>query len=115
MANAIEKLTKELAEVGNDKYVAAVKEAVFEMLCDMCNKSPELEQIVANSAKNLNDCLLEVVKDVRGSISDIGAYRRAVKYYCPDADIEFDMRIVMPGNVAGPKRSADVINIFDIL
>lgn len=115
MANAIEKLTKELAEVGNDKYVAVVKEATFEMLCDMCNKSPEFEEVVANSAKSLNDCLLEVVKNVKSSISDIEAYRRAVKCYCPDADIEFDMRIVTPGNVAGPKQSADVINIFDIL
>ncbi len=115
MANAIEKLTDELSNVSNDKYIVAVKEAVFEMLCDMCNKSPEFEQVVAESAKSLNDCLLEVVKDVKNSISDIDVYRRAVKCYCPDADIEFDMRIIMPGNVADPKQSADVINIFDIL
>lgn len=118
MAGAIAKLTDELQQVDEkNRYIAVIKNETFEMLCDMCNKSEAFEKIIAESDKTLNACLSEVVKVVvNNGISDIEAYRRAVKFYCPDADIAFDMRIILPEQEnAAPKEPQNIINIFDII
>lgn len=118
MAGAIQKLTDELQQVDKkNKYIEVIKNDTFEMLCDMCNKSEAFEKIIAESDKNLNACLSEVVKGVRNNgISDLEAYRRAVKFYCPDADIAFDMRIILSEQEApAPKETKNIINIFDII
>lgn len=118
MAGAIAKLTDEfqVKYVGN-KYINAVKDEIFEMLCDLCNKSEAFEKVIVESDKTLNECLEEITKGLGQSISDIELYRRAVQFYCPDADIHFDMRIEMPNEKASPSivEPAHIINIFDIV
>ncbi len=118
MAGAIAKLTDELQTVDKrNKYVNAVKNETFEMLCDLCNQSDTFENVIAESGKTLNDCLLEITKGIGTSISDIELYRRAVQFYCPNANIYFDMRIEMPNEEtkSGTAEPQNIINIFDII
>ncbi len=118
MAGAIVKLTDELQKVDKvNKYIAAVKDETFEMLCDLCNQSEAFEKVIAESNKSLNDCLLEITKNIDKSISDIELYRRAVQFYCPDANVYFDMRIEMPNEKTAPSTAepTNIINIFDII
>ena len=118
MAGAIQKLTDELQikYVGN-KYIEAVKNETFEMLCDLCNQSETFEKVIAESNKTLNQCFEEITKNIGSTISDIELYRRAVQFYCPDANVYFDMRIEMPNEKTVPSTAEpqNIINIFDVL
>lgn len=116
---AITKLTDELTAFKGDRYGEVVKEAVAEALMDFCNKSEEFAAIIAASDKTLSDCIVAIMKGCGKAISDIEVYRRAVRFYCPGADIQFDMVISLPGKEAEAQEPATprakLINIFDIL
>ncbi len=74
---AIKKLREELKTIkkGN-QYVNAVKKPVTDVLISFCKQEDEFAQAIVQSDKTLEDCLNTVVKDVKGSISDIDAYTR---------------------------------------
>ena len=119
---AISKLTDELAAFKGNRYGEVVKEAVAEALMDFCNKSETFAAIIAASKHTLSDCVKEIMEGCGVAISDIEAYRRAVQFYCPEANVSFDMVIELPGgtdDTAGTSPTASdepkIINIFDIL
>lgn len=115
---AITKLTDELTEFKGDRYGETVKSAVAETLMDFCNKSEDFAAIIAASDKTLSECIAAIMKGCGRAISDIEVYRRAVRFYCPDADVQFDMVISMPGKAEKQEPAAQhakLINIFDIL
>lgn len=96
---AIKKLREELKAIkkGN-QYVNAVKKPVTDVLISFCKQEDEFAQAIVQSDKTLEDCLNTVVKDVKGSISDIDAYTRAVRFYFPTAGIDFKMTIDLCAN-----------------
>ena len=118
---AISKLTDELAAFKGNRYGEVVKDAVAEALMDFCNKSDAFASIVAASKRTLSDCVKEIMEGCGVAISDIEAYRRAVQFYCPEANVSFDMVIELPGSTdaaASDMSTSDEpksINIFDIL
>lgn len=122
---AITKLTDELAAFKGDRYGEAVKNELAEALMDFCNKSEDFSRIIAEDKRTLSDCAAKIMKGCGSCISDIEVYRRAVQFYCPDANVSFDMVIELPGKPAPvpkaepapekPARTGKLINIFDIL
>jgi hypothetical protein len=55
-----------------------------------------------------------VAKGVHGSISDIEAYRRAVQYYFPGAEVEMQMVIhVNPYQTTEPEPGGIVLSLSD--
>lgn len=96
---AIRKLKDELKRVKKGgQYVNAVKKPVTDVLISFCKQEPEFAQAIVQSGKKLEDCLNAVVKDVKGSISDVDAYTRAVRFYFPIAGIDFKMTIDLCAN-----------------
>lgn len=81
----------------------AIASAVREALESFCVQETEFEQAIEQSGKTFQACLDEVVKDCGSCLSDIEAYRRAVKFYFSTAMVSFRMEIDLCGNNGAEK------------
>ena len=76
----------------------AIASAVREALESFCDQEPEFEQAIEQSEKTFQECLESVVDKCGSCLSDIEAYRRAVKFYFSTATVSFHMTIDLSGN-----------------
>lgn len=108
---AIEKLTKELQDFKGGQAETYLAPFIKKTLADFCMQDEEFAQAVVQSDKTLSQCVAEVAKDASKTkaISDIEAYRRAVQFYFPGADIAFSMQINLSASVE--KQSEQKINL----
>ena len=100
---ALEKLEKEYKSGSYDRYASAMKAAVKKALMDFCRQDDEFSQAVVQGG-TFSDCMKAVAKSVGSSISDLEAYRRAVRFYFPGAEIHVKMTIDLIGD-AGKAES----------
>lgn len=95
----IDKLRRELTGL-NDKRLSrqgkAMAKPVEQMLESFCGQDARFAEAVEQCDKTLTDCMEAVSKDVQYAISDVDAYRRAVQFYFPDAEVDFRCLIVLP-------------------
>lgn len=91
---AKEKLTKEASSGKFDRKGEAMKSAVVKALKEFCRQSEVFAEAVAHG-KSFEECMKAVSNGVGGSISDLEAYKRAVRYYMKDADVRFCMEITV--------------------
>ena len=119
---AIQKLGKELKELkkGSSK-VKAMKQPVHDALAEFCRQDEEFAQAVLQGG-SFTDCMAAVAAGVSGSISDLDAYRRAVQFYFPGADIRFQMQINLCASVEDDPEPAPerpdrpkVLSLFDLM
>ena len=89
---AKDKLNEEYKNFKGDRYQQAMRSAVKDALLTFIEQDNEFAQAVAQGG-SFADCMKAVSKGVSSSISDIDAYKRAVQYYFPGADISFIMTI----------------------
>lgn len=80
----------------------AIAPATAAALSSFCEQEPEFEQAIEQSGKTFQECLDEVAKGVRGSISDIDVYRKAAKFYFSTATVNFVMNIDLAGGNGAP-------------
>ena len=66
---------------------------------------------------SFKDCMAAVAKGVGGSISDLEAYRKAVRFYFKGADVRFRMEIDLCPTAEEAPRSAQkkILDIADFL
>ena len=102
---ALEKLDKEYKSGSYDKYGSAMKAAVKKTLVDFCRQDAEFAQAVVQGG-SFSDCMKAVAKNCGSSISDLEAYRRAVQFYFPGAEIRMQMTIDLIGAAAGKEETA---------
>lgn len=96
-----------------DRYGEAMKKDVAAALLDFCEQDAEFAQAVAQGG-SFKDCMAAVSKGIGGSISDLEAYRRAVQFYFPGADIRFQMTIDLCASVnARTSGRTVVVDLFD--
>lgn len=88
---AIEKTTAERKRVKGQKETVMAN-AVLDMLHEFCIQSSVFAKAVAEGG-SFADCMSAVAKGVGNSISDIDAYKKAVRFYLPGADIVVKMDI----------------------
>lgn len=93
---ALKKLDAGTVSGQKEKVMAG---AVAKVLQDFCRQDAEFAQAVAQGG-SFADCMHNVAKGVGGSISDIDAYKKAVRFYFPGADISVQMRIDLIGDAA---------------
>lgn len=101
-----------------DRYAAAMKEAVKAQLIDFCEQEDEFAQAVVQGG-SFEDCMKAVAKDCGNCLSDLEAYRRAVQFYFPGAEIRMQMSIDLIG-AAGVDDTGNVgggiiLNLSDFL
>ena len=97
---AIERLRDDKGLSGNKER--AMAPAVREALEKFCEEDGEFAQAVAQGG-SFPECMKAVAKGVGGSISDIEAYRKAVQFYFPGAEIETTMHVRLCGDDAKPE------------
>lgn len=103
---ATEKTTQERKQVKGQKETAMAN-AVLDMLHEFCIQSSIFAKAVAEGG-SFADCMTAVAKGVGSHISDVDAYKKAVKFYLPDADIAVRMDIQ---TASQPKNAEPVQSI----
>lgn len=119
---AIQKLDKEQKDLKTKSHhVNAMKQAVHDALSEFCRQDEEFAQAVLQGG-SFADCMAAVSAGVGISISDRDAYRRAVQFYFPGADIRFQMTLNLCAGVEdGPKPAPErpdkpkVLSLFDLM
>ena len=114
---AIEKLQQETKDFKGDKYGQAVYKAVALQLTDFCRQDDEFAQAVVQNGKTLSECCAEITKGCGMSMSDLDAYKKAVAFYFPGADIKCSMTINLCASVEreAEKSHGIILNLEDFL
>ena len=102
---ALKKLEEEYKSGSFDMYANIMKSAVKDTLADFCRQDDEFAQAVVQGG-SFTDCMKAVAKNCGSGISDLEAYRRAVRFYFPGAEIRFQMTVDLIGDAAGERESA---------
>lgn len=100
---AHEKLNKERSAVSGQKE-KAMASCVLDVLKDFCTQEPEFAQAVVQSG-SFADCMKKVAAGVGGSISDLEAYKKAVQFYFPGAEIQMQLTIDLVGSATKKDES----------
>ena len=95
---ALKKLREGAKNVRGSKETA-MKDAVRATLETFCTQDEEFAQAVVQGG-DFQACMAAVAKGVGGSISDLEAYRKAVQFYFPGAEIRMQMTIDLIGAAA---------------
>ena len=118
---AIQKLDRELSELNRGSaQVLAMKQPVRDALAEFCRQDEEFAQAVLQGG-SFADCMAAVANGVGQSISDLDAYRRAVQFYFPGADIRFQMSINLCASVENEREVPErqdkpkVLDLFDLM
>ena len=107
---AMKKLEAEKKAGSYDRYAGAMKDAVYDALEGFCRQDAEFAQAVAQGG-TFTDCMKAVAKSCGSSISDLEAFRRAVRFYFPGADVKFHMTVNLCADVeAEATAAASVVN-----
>ena len=97
------KLEAEKGSGSYDRYASAMKSAVCEALDGFCRQDAEFAQAVVQGG-TFADCMKAVAADARTfgnghGIPDLEAFRRAVRFYFPGADVKFHMTVNLCADV----------------
>lgn len=111
---AIEKIEKELNEAKKTGNVRVIINDVAATLKNFANQDEEFAQAIVQNEKTLQNCCEHILKGVSSGISDIEAYKKAVDFYFPGAEVTVEMSINLCGSVEKEKPSI-VIDITDFM
>ena len=81
-----------------DRYAEIMKDAVCDALDGFCRQDSEFAQAVVQGG-TFEDCMKDVAKNCGKGISDLEAFRRAVRFYFPGADVKFHMTVNLCADV----------------
>ena len=102
---ALKKIQGEFKNGKFDRYGNAMKTDVLRQLEDFIEQDDEFAQAVAQGG-SFEDCMKAVAKSVGGSISDLEAYQRAVRFYFPGAKVKMQLTIDLIGDAAEAPEKA---------
>jgi len=117
---AAKKLTEQNQSGKYDRYASAMKDAVCEALDSFCRQDGEFAQAVVQGG-TFEDCMKEVAKNCGSALSDLEAFRRAVRFYFPGADVRFHMTVNLCADVEDqepeqpPKAEHKILDLEDFL
>ena len=116
---AVKKLNKGLAELKNPgAHIQVMMQPVHDALVDFCEQDEEFAQAVYQGG-SFGACMQAVAKGAGRALSDLEAYRRAVQFYFPGADIRVQMSVNLCASVeedAAPAKAEPVVlDLFDLL
>ena len=101
-----------------DRYAGVMKNAVCEALDSFCQQDGEFAQAVVQGG-TFEDCMKAVAKGCGSAISDLEAFRRAVRFYFPGADVKFHMTVNLCADVEAQAEAQTathkILNLEDFL
>ena len=113
MNEFLDQALNKLAENVSGQKENAMAPSVREALTDFCRQDAEFAQAVAQGG-SFKNCMTAVAKGVGGSIPDLAAYRRAVRFYFKGADIHFHMELDLCPECGETDRAPAQKKILDI-
>lgn len=120
MTNLQEITIKQLQEQhskAKSKYSMKAKvmaTSTLEAITEFCRQSEAFAEAVHDNPKTFCDCMESIAKSVGNSISDLDAYKKAVKFYMPKAEINLTMTIITSEKEKG-KLKAMNLNLLELL
>lgn len=95
---------------------AIVFKDIKEHIVEFCKADAEFCRAVHDSGESVSKCCIAILKDVGSGISDIEAYRRAVKFYLPHADVIASISIVTHDaeKTDVPTSRTRILNLWDL-
>lgn len=117
------KLETERTSGQYDRYASAMKDAVCDALDGFCKQDGEFAQAVVQGG-TFEDCMKMVALGCGSSISDLEAFRRAVRFYFPGANVKFQMSVNLCASVEAdeepeqeqpPKAERKILSLEDFL
>ena len=102
---AHEKLKKEKNNVAGQKE-KAMAGAVMEAIKQFCAQEPEFAQAVVQGS-SFAECMKQVAAGTGNAISDLDAYKKAVQFYFPGAEVHMALTIDLVGEAA--ERNAPAV------
>lgn len=88
----------------------AMAGAVFAQLKTFCQQDEEFAQAVCQGG-TFGDCMKKVAQGVGNSISDLDAYKKAVQFYFPGAEVRMQLTIDLIGSAAQQPKAAPVAEV----
>lgn len=115
---AIAKLNKELKELkSNDRHIKVMARPVHDALVEFCRQDAEFAQAIVQGHP-FAECMAAVAKNCGSALSDLEAYRRAVQFFFPGADIRMQMTVILCADPTEDKplpQSPVLLDLFDLL
>ena len=99
---AREKLAREHKTAKYGQCAKIMKDGVKKTLEQFCEQSEVFAEKVAHG-RSFEECMKAVAKNCGNGLSDVDAYKRAVKFYMPEAKIRVHMEI-FTGEAPAPER-----------
>ena len=96
-AKAKAKLEDENKAFKGGREAQAVRDYILKTLIYFADQEPRFAEVVCNTKRTFSECCAAVVHNAGGMISDLDAYRRAVQFYFPSAEVEFVMNVKLTG------------------
>ena len=75
----------------------SVQSYVLMTLLSFVDQEPRFAEVVCNTQRTFSECCAAVVHNAGEVLSDLEAYRRAVQFYFPNAEISFTMGVKLTG------------------
>lgn len=110
---ACEKLSASKITGQREKVMSVL---VAQTLRDFCDQSEEFAQAVSQGG-SFQECMNHVARGVGNAISDFEAYKKAVQFYFPGADIRMQMTIDLIGGAGELEKKPEgiILNLEDLL
>lgn len=106
---AVQKLDGEQKGVSGQKERAMLS-AVAAQLKSFCLQDEEFAQAVVQGG-TLAECLKKVAAGTGNSISDLDAYKKAVQFYFPGAEVHMELTIDLIGKAAEKKPKPALVAV----
>ena len=103
---ALAKLAAEFDQGTYFSHERQMKQYVRDALETFIRQDEEFAQAVVQDG-TFSECMKAVAKDCGACLSDLEAYKRAVQFYFPGADVEFQMKIRVNPHESGADDSGN--------
>ena len=110
LKNAKEKIRREMRTVNQNDPTTLIQDKLASALDGFCEQENNLAKKIIESKATFSDCCKKVFEEMKrsGDYSDENGYRKAVKFYMPDAEIVCELKIKTSSEVAN-------ISLMDLL
>ena len=96
-AKAKKKLEEEDELFKGGRAAKSVQSYILRTLLSFVDQEPRFAEVVCNTQRTFSECCAAVVHNAGEVLSDLEAYRRAVQFYFPNAEISFTMGVKLTG------------------
>ena len=97
-AKAKEKLENENKDFKGSREAKEVQDYILRTLIHFADQEPRFAEVICKTTRTLSECCAAVVHNAGRVLSDLEAYRRAVQFYFPNAEVEFQMLVKLTGS-----------------